>query len=104
MLFNSVSEIKNDILDKISNYLMECVQTNTPIDRKNILSLIRTYFHELEIRNIIYLHDVEISGNEIHMNFYFDQQEVSFSVDLFNHVRKMKIDKIYKNIIENFLV
>lgn len=104
MLFNSSNDIKDDILNKISEYLLECIQNSTPIDKNNILSLIRTYFNELKIRNLLGDYKIDILENTILMSFKYNNDTFNLNVDLFNHVRKMKISKIYKKIIQNFLI
>lgn len=104
MLFDSPNDIKNDILNKISNHLILCHKENTIVDKKNILSLLRTYFYELKIRDLLNDYKIEISDNGVIMiMFIYNNLNYDLNIDLFDHVRKLKINKI-SNILENFII
>lgn len=104
MIFNSSNDIKCDIVDKISEHMIYCISNNQVIDRNNIISLIRTYLHELKIRKFINKYDVDKLDGNILINFEYNNESNNINIDLYNQLRKLKIKKICKNIDSNFVI
>lgn len=116
MIFNNSEDIKKDIKDKISNYLRESVGQNTSIDTNNIISLLRSYLYELQIRHEISFFGIDDDKKDYMINIRIHQSnvdwggiyELRFKIDLFAELRKLKITKIQdhdnKNNLDNFFV
>lgn len=110
MIFNTSVDIKKDVTDRISKYLKDSVGQNTSIDTNNIISLLRSYFHELKIREEIIDYTVNDYKDDTTVSIKFQRNSdyVSFEVDLYSELRKLKITKIQehdnKNNLDNFFI
>lgn len=105
MIFNTSEDIKKDIKNRISKYLEESVGQNTSIDTNNIISLLRSYFHELKIREEIIDYTVSDYKNDYTINIKFQRNidHISLEIDLYNELRKLKISKIQEHDNKNNL-
>jgi hypothetical protein len=107
MIFNTSEDIKKDTINRVSNYLKETIGQNSSIDTKNIVSLLRSYFFELKIRKEVYDFVIGWSDGkyEIEINFKYNDEDITFRIDLFNELRKLKIIKIqeHNNLIKYFV-
>ena len=110
MIFNTSDDIKRDVKDRISKYLKDSVGQNTSIDTNNVISLLRSYFHELKIREEIIDYTVSDYQNDTTVNIKFQRNGdyVSLEVDLYSELRKLKIVKIQehdnKNNLDKFFI
>jgi hypothetical protein len=110
MIFNTSVDIRKDITERISKYLKDSVGQNTSIDTNNIISLLRSYFHELKIREEIIDYTVSDYKNDTTISIKFQRNSdfVSFEVDLYAELRKLKITKIQehdnKNLDKFFII
>jgi hypothetical protein len=105
MIFNTSDDIRKDVKNRISHYLKESVGQNTSIDTNNIISLLRSYFYELKIRDEVT--DFGVSdfkdGYIVTIQYSRLNDDVSFDVDLFSELRKLKIVKIQEHENKNNL-
>ncbi len=111
MIFNTSDDIIKDIKNRISNHIKDIIESNLIIDTNNIISLLRTYLHELEIRNEIkqYYIDDDKKDNVIRIIFQKENNTTSFKVNIDLELRKLKIIKIQnsefdKKTLEKFLL
>lgn len=105
MIFNTSIDIRKDVTERISKHLRDSVGQNTVIDTNNIISLLRSYFHELKIRQEIVDYVVSDYKNDyiVYIKFQRNTDSVSFEVDLYAELRKLKITKIQEHDIQNNL-
>lgn len=103
MIFNTSEDIKRNIKDRITKYLKDSVSQGTIIDTNNIISLLRSYFYELKIREEILDYMVSDYQNDyvISIKFQRNSDYVNFEVDLYSELRKMKIVKIQEHNNDN---
>ena len=96
MIFNTSEDIKKDIKIKISNYLKETIGNNSTIDTNNIISLVRSYFYELKIREEIIDSNIGDNKNNDTINIKYQRlnEIIEFDIDLHTELRKLKIVKI----------
>ena len=99
MIFNKSEDIKIDVVSKITNYLKDTVNQNSNIDTNNIISLLRSYFYELKIREEVVDSNVSDDKNNYIINIRYQRlnENVNFDVDLFAELRKLKIVKIQEH-------
>lgn len=102
MIFNTSEDIKRDVKSKISNYLKETIGNNSSIDTNNIISLLRCYFYELKIRDELIDSNVSDDKSNYIINIKYQRlnEIITFDVDLYSELRKLKIVKIQKHDIE----
>ncbi len=98
MIFNSSDDIKKDIKNKISEYLKDILNQNLKVDTNNIISLLRSYLYELQIRKEINNSNIEDDKKNymITIEFIFNEKIEKIVIDLYSEIRKIKIDKIQK--------
>ena len=110
MIFNTSEDIKRNVIERIITYLKDSVSQGTNIDTNNIISLSRSYFYELKIREEILDYTVSDYQNDyvITIKFQRNSDFVNFEVDLYAELRKMKIVKIQghdnKNNLSKFFI
>jgi hypothetical protein len=105
MIFNTSEDIKRNVKDRITKYLKDSVSQGTSIDTNNIISLLRSYFYELKIREEIIDYMVSDYQDDYTINIKFQRNSdyVNFEVDLYAELRKMKIVKIQEHDNKNNL-
>jgi len=99
MIFNTSEDIKKDVKNRISEYLRDSVGKNTIVDTNNIISLLRSYFYELKIREEIIDSNVSDYNNDyiININFQRNTDFINIKIDLYAELRKLKINKIQEH-------
>lgn len=101
MVFNDINDIKNNLYDNISNYILKNIND---IDISMIIFLIRTYLQELKTLNEI--NNYLVNNNENIISIKIDKNIIDeFTINIDNEIRKIKIKKIkkYDNIIKKFV-
>lgn len=92
MIFTSYKNIEQDIKTRISNYIKENENIS---DVSNIISLIRSYLHEMKIIKEINNYKVtEINNKEFYINIIHINTEHKFKISIDLEIRNLKINKI----------
>jgi hypothetical protein len=96
MIFNSSDDIKKDIKNRIYEYLKDILNQNLKVDTNNIISLLRSYLYELQIRKEIINSNIEDDKKNymITIEYIFNDKMEKIIIDLYSEIRKIKIDKI----------
>ena len=90
MVFNNINDIKNNLYNNISNYIIKNIND---IDISMIIFLIRSYLRELKLLNEVNNFLVTYNGKLIFIKIdkdYIDE----FTINIDNEIRKLKIKRI----------
>jgi len=90
MVFNDINDIKNNLYNNISNYIIKNIND---IDISMIIFLIRSYLRELKLLNEVNNFLVTYNGKLIFIKIdkdYIDE----FTINIDNEIRKLKIKRI----------
>jgi hypothetical protein len=93
-LFNSLDDIKKDIIDRMDNYLKTIYDSS--VEDKDIIALLRNYIWQLKTKEEINDYRiVKYKKNIININIYNSVGDsLEFNINLDVELRKIKIIKI----------